>query len=99
MLLQSVLGVVPIIRYKVTDGTKEDSYIGNIGMVKIIPAAIFDSNRSFWPKIGVFSRKMAIFNMKMTIFGKKTCPFPTKMVRKNSIFNKKRLFSIEIEQF
>ena len=37
LLLQSVLGVVPVIRYKVTDGTKEDSYIGNIGMV------IFDS--------------------------------------------------------
>ena len=35
LLLQSVLGVVPVIRYKVTDGTKEDSYIGNIGMVTL----------------------------------------------------------------
>ena len=32
-VLQSVLGLVPVIRYKVTDGTKEDSYIGNIGKV------------------------------------------------------------------
>ena len=37
LLLQSVLGVVPVIRYKVTDGTKEDSYIGNIGMVTLDP--------------------------------------------------------------
>ena len=71
LLLQSVLGVVPVIRYKVTDGTKEDSYIGNIGMVT------FDSQRSKMTlvstqmvlvKIVIFGLKYAIFEINHSIF-------------------------------
>ena len=58
LLLQSVLGVVPVIRYKVTDGTKEDSYIGNIGMV------IFEFRSQKWPFL---VPKLANFNQNAPI--------------------------------
>ena len=64
LLLQSVLGVVPVIRYKVTDGTKEDSYIGNIGMVtrsKTTRQDGFGGNWHFWPEICQFLKSFMQF--------------------------------------
>ena len=56
LLLQSVLGVVPVIRYKVTDGTKEDSYIGNIGMVTLDPqrSKFLTQERPSWSQLDGF---------------------------------------------
>ena len=80
LLLQSVLGVVPVIRYKVTDGTKEDSYIGNIGMVTLDPRRAktalvstrwFRGKLAFLMKILIFSLKYAIFEIKYADFGLK----------------------------
>ena len=61
LLLQSVLGVVPVIRYKVTDGTKEDSYIGNIGMVTL---DLRGQKLPFQLQIYHFRSKKAIFGLE-----------------------------------